>query len=136
MPEYTLEEMLDRFYDNNIKGKSKTVLSKPEVKLLNRKTYVLNFAKICQQLNRDQNMVLKYFTKEANCATSVSEDGKLIMSNILRNPYVENTLTKFITDHVQCQMCKSQNTSLIKKDRLTYLVCSNCHAEKSVDAVI
>lgn len=132
--DYTVDELLDRIYDEvGSSGKSKINISAPKIKNENKKTYVLNFRDMCVQLNRDENMVLNFITHDTQLTASVTEKGVLIINNILRQPQIEKTYKAFVKTFVQCPACKSQDTKYFRKDKIDFISCNKCHADKSIN---
>lgn len=50
---------------------------------------------------------------------------------------IENLFRKYIIEFVQCQICKRQNTELVKdeKMRLWTLQCKNCKCSRTVPTI-
>ena len=133
--QYDIDYLLERLYYNlgNV-SKTKVILARPEVNILNKKTNMLNFRVICNQLNRSEQDILKYFEKETSTSISINADGVLIITGIYRLPKIEQILRNYIVENVQCNMCKSLETSIHKKSKNIILDCSKCHATRSLSA--
>ena len=60
-----------------------------------------------------------------------------MIKNILQQKNVENMFRKYITEFVQCHICKRQNTELVKDDkmRLWTLQCNNCKSSRTVPTI-
>lgn len=131
---HDVDYLLERLYHKlGSVPKSKIVLTRPDVVVQNKKSNFCNFRTICKQLNREELDVQKYFEKETNMSISISAAGVLIVNGIVRGPVLEKILRSYITDFVQCNMCKSLETELIKKNKLMLLNCSKCHADRALD---
>ena len=132
---YTTDFLLDRLYDSlGTNGvKSKMVLNRPEVTLKNKKTFINNFRDLTAKMNRNMEDVKNYFEGEVNCMCSLSEEGVLIIRGIYRKPQIEKLLMDYITKFVQCSYCKSSNTQLIKENRILFMKCLNCKADKALN---
>lgn len=61
----------------------------------------------------------------------------LAIKNILQPKQIENLFRKYIIEFVQCQICKRQNTELVKdeKMRLWTLQCKNCKCSRTVPTI-
>lgn len=59
------------------------------------------------------------------------------IKNILQAKQIENLFRKYIIEFVQCQICKRQNTELVKdeKMRLWTLQCKNCKCSRTVPTI-
>ncbi len=135
LPNYTIDVLLDRLYDGLGKNgvKSKMTLCKPEILNKNKKTYINNFKEITEKINRNIDDVKNYFESEVNCMCSISEEGFLVMRGIFRKPQIEKLLIDYISKFVQCTYCKSPNTQIIKENRILFMKCSNCKADKALN---
>lgn len=56
---------------------------------------------------------------------------------VIQPKQIENLFRKYITEYVQCQICKRQNTELVKdeKMRLWTLICSDCKCKRTVPTI-
>ena len=126
--------MLDDFYEKMLasNNKNKVTIPTPEVKVQNKKTFVANFRTLAKKLNREENLLLDFLRKEIGSDISVSENGEMIISNILRQPQIESLLKRFIVAYVQCPQCKYLGTELMKKAGKTTLTCGGCKASCSI----
>jgi translation initiation factor 2 subunit 2 len=128
--------LLDRFYQQIILKSNKThvTVPTPETKILNKKTFVLNFKNIIQKLNREEFLFVDFLRKEIGSDISVSDKGIMIICNIIRQPMIESLIKKFITTFVQCPQCKQLATNLVKKNGKTTLECKNCKATCTINS--
>lgn len=132
---YTLEELLDRAYDalGQKKDNSENVkIDAPKVIRMNRKTFIANFEKICIQINRDILHVSRYVTDELCCTTSLDSKGALVCGGNFQDKGVCKILTHYFKTFVQCDECKSLNTEIVKKDKITFKECQVCKSSKAV----
>lgn len=56
---------------------------------------------------------------------------------VLQQKQIENLFRKYITEYVQCLICKRQNTDLVKdyKMKLWSLVCKDCKCKRTVPTI-
>jgi len=56
---------------------------------------------------------------------------------VIQPKNIENLFRKYITEYVQCQICKRQNTELVKdeKMRLWTLQCRDCLCKRTVPTI-
>lgn len=129
------EKMLFNFYDKIIESSSKTKITVPlpDVKVQNKKTFIFNFRTLCFKINREENLLLDFLKKEIGSVISISENGELVISNILRQPQIESLIKRFIITYVQCTQCKSLGTTLSKKAGKTSILCNSCKANYTVN---
>lgn len=102
-----------------------------------KKTVFSNFLKICESLNRDKTHVNDYLIAELGTTTSEDGKGRLLIKGRYNQKNIHKVLEKYILNYVQCSMCKSLNTRIIKNaaNRLYFLECINCGSSKSVASV-
>lgn len=76
---------------------------------------------------------MNFFLSELGSEGSQAGD-QLTIKNRLQQKNVESLFKKYITEYVQCQLCKSQKTILEKdkQTRLEILQCENCKSQRSV----
>ena len=62
---YNIDYLINRAYADitKLKQKTKSTFIKPEIISHNRKTYITNFIKFCESIDRDPNIVKKYLQK-------------------------------------------------------------------------
>lgn len=130
---HDLNLLTDRLYEKlGNKTKSKTVVEKPIVQILNRKTYIKNFTKLYTSIKRDKNHLADYFADELSTKVSITGDDELLLDIVYRENPIVNVYLKYIVAYVQCKMCKSSDTSLVKSSRITQKICNNCKAFQTI----
>jgi Translation initiation factor 2, beta subunit (eIF-2beta)/eIF-5 N-terminal domain len=136
---YDVDFLVDRFHIQYTEitglsdsGKSKTIIKRPEIDIKNKKTFINNFTAICENMNRDVEVVADYIKNELQVKVSISKNG-LVIHATYKKDAIFNVIKSYLTKYVQCSLCKSDNTVIKKIKRITYLICGNCHARNSVD---
>lgn len=134
---YTTDELLERLYsdlDSKVQ-KKKFTLKKPQMTVLNRKTYIKNFEELCQNLRCDELHFKNYLKKELNTELSVNENNMLILDTIRSSTMVETAVAKYAKKYVIClePKCSSGDTEIIKENRIIYLQCHSCNSKKAID---
>jgi translation initiation factor 2 subunit 2 len=140
---YNTSQLIDRAYSKLKSINSNTekkAFCKPEIKNLNRKSYIVNFIKFCSSINRNPEEVRVFIDRDMNAETSFIaenniEDGNsaLKFNNIYKNTIIMTTITNYMKEYVLCNLCKSGNTDIKKKDRITYLVCNSCKSSRAIN---
>jgi len=138
---YGQAEMIDMFYqtyDKKMPTKS-SGLVRPEIVLLNRKTFINNFIKICDKFKRPAETIRTFIKQEINIATkeeemtydvTISGTGTLLIDGIHQKPKIEKLFKKFADIYVTCSSCKSNDTTIEKKNRINFMMCPNCNSSK------
>ena len=140
MTTYTSEYMINRAYDiiNKVKQKKKNNFIKPEIINHNRKTYITNFTKFSESIDREPLIIKKYLEKELSIITSLigennldDEKSGLKIDTYIKPNAVLNIIMTFMKEYILCKYCK--NATLIeKRDKFTYMKCQNCKSEVSI----
>ena len=132
-----IDYLVNRFYNelehqqnaSNLKQKG---VRKPEHQSKDRKTFINNFTDVCSSINREQELVSAYIAKELKIETSISGAGILIIHGSYKKNSIEELIRKYVIEFVQCTMCKSLNTKINKRNKITYLDCDKCRASVSI----
>jgi translation initiation factor 2 subunit 2 len=98
------------------------------------RTIIHNFGEICNMLNREQDHLLKFLTKEM--ATKAGLDGnRAIFQGKFRSDIIERLIERYVDEFVVCPVCKRPDTKIVKEKRFTFLVCEACGARASIRLV-
>jgi len=118
--------------------KSNITLRPPQVvRVGSKKIGFVNFADTCESLNRSQDHVFQFFIAELGTTGSITSDFQLILKGRYTPKHVESLLRRYISEYVQCSMCKSPKTIFTRDaaTRLSMVACQNCGASRSVNAI-
>jgi len=143
---YNTNEFIDRAYHklkiiNN--NNNKKIFIKPEILIHNRKTYIVNFIKYCDSINRDKEKVKKFLEKDMGSESSIISNNSLNddndddtiglkFSTIFKTQIVMNSITNYMKEYVLCKLCKSGNTDIKKIEKILYIYCNNCKANNAI----
>jgi translation initiation factor 2 subunit 2 len=128
--------LLDRAYKQlpeQTKFVDRFSVPKAEIALQGRKTVVLNFKEIADQLRRDPDHLLKYLTGEM--ATLANFDGTRALFQGKHNAdSIRGLIDAYAKKFVICPVCGRPDTQLIKEKRFWFLQCEACGARSSIGA--
>ncbi|NHJ86649.1 MAG: translation initiation factor IF-2 subunit beta [Asgard group archaeon] len=114
--------------------KSRFEPPKPDISIEGNRTFFQNWHQVVSALQRDENHLLKFLTKEL--ATSATIEGqRAVFSGKHNRSTMTDLLNRYIKEYVICPECEKPDTQLKKEDRITFLVCEACGARTSVKAV-
>jgi translation initiation factor 2 subunit 2 len=141
-PTYTYSELLSNLYNKMgnlaIKENHKFMICQPViVKISIKKVLWSNFNETCIAVNRSPEHLFLYIISELNTEASMNENKQLIIKGKYHAKNIENILRKYVYCFVQCNLCRSYETS-IQKDtasRLQYLVCDSCKCTKTIPII-
>jgi translation initiation factor 2 subunit 2 len=133
---YPYEEMLEHATAGRCADQSRRInVPMIEVARTSKKTTILNFATICQHLRRDEAHVKHYLCTEQNLEASQDSNGALICKGRLTHPQLEKLISDYYAHFVKCPVCQSSNTHLTKQNRLLFIVCKSCTAQRSIQQI-
>lgn len=136
--EYT-HALLDRLFVNLAKYNAQMNEGKksgfilPTIEKQHTKTIVHNFEKVCKAMNRAPEHVKNFIEKQLNVKSSVTGTGALLLVKAYPPKDIEKLFTQqYVQTYVRCA-CKSFKTSLIKENKITYMVCDGCKSKNAID---
>lgn len=113
-------------------------LRPPQVERVgSKKVGFTNFAEICELIHRSQDHVFQFFLAELGTTGSITADQQLVLRGRYTQRHVESLLRKYISEYVQCEMCRSTKTEFNRDSstRLYQFECLNCGATKTVHSI-
>lgn len=142
-----LNYLIDRAYVELKKDKKqKKGFIKPEILNHNRKSYVSNFIKFCNSINRDPEDVRKFINKDMgvdvsfisennldNIDNNLSNRTGLKFNNMYKQAHILNCITNYMKQFVICEICKSGDTEIKKIDRINFICCNSCKGQRSTN---
>lgn len=98
-----------------------------------RRMLIRNFVVISNTLNRDTQHIAIFIEKELG----LTEPPRLTTNGLsIKGRYdqidIQTLFTKYINRFVLCSQCKSLNTILQKKNKLTFNKCNGCQSSKCI----
>ena len=95
------------------------------------RTVLNNMREISNRLNRDENHLLKFLSREL--ATAGNIDGaQAVFQGNFDNRVFQKLLDRYMEEYVFCAVCRQPDTKIIKKGRYNYLTCEACGATSSI----
>ena len=80
---------------------------------------------------------MNFFLDDLGGISGAIGNSGLAIKSMLNATHIQNLFKKYISEYVQCQLCRRQNTELIKdeKMRLWNLHCNSCKSNRSVRTI-
>ncbi|TXT54035.1 MAG: Translation initiation factor 2 subunit beta [Promethearchaeota archaeon] len=129
------DKLLDDAYNEipeNAKKSSRFEVPKVQLRFESKNTYITNFNKILNILNRDRKHFIGYLLK--NAGTMGEMRGPQLF---LKGEYKAKVLNRIIEDYtdtyVLCDICNKPDTKLKKEGKKTFLKCAACGARLEVN---
>lgn len=128
--------MLDRAHKelpDQVEAYERWTVPRPDVRVVGRRTVVMNFKEIADELRRDPDHLLKFLSGEM--ATLANFDGtRAIFQGAFRADSIRNLLEVYTNRYVVCPVCKRPDTRIVRERRLWFLDCEACGARSSIGA--
>ena len=137
--DYDYDFLIKRAFDNlpsNYENKKKFILQNPRISISNKSTKVTNFPSICSNMgiNADSTHLRKFLYIHIGIPKiHLNEDNELIIGKRITADMIRNYLYSYVRKYKKCSTCKSFDTMLIKKDRMHYVKCDICNAQRCCD---
>jgi len=82
---------------------------------------------ICTAINRDQQHVLRFLSREMATASSIS-GARATFQGKFSEESLKRLLDRYIQEFVTCPVCSRPDTKMEKRDRVLLLICEACGA--------
>ena len=116
---------------SNVDKNNKIIYPLASITYSPTKTYINNFTKICNFLNREPTLFLNFIKTELD--SDVSLNGSVLSIKMKCEQKKINSLyRKFIEQFVICNSCKQNNTIIEINNKLNILKCLSCLSEKTI----
>ena len=128
------KEMLKRLYSKlppEVFEHKRFELPRSRSAITGARTILFNFKEICDVLNRDPDMVLRFLSKEMATAGTLDRS-RAIFQGRFRPDTLEKLLKRYVDEFVMCPICERPDTKIVKEKRLYFLVCEACGARSSI----
>jgi translation initiation factor 2 subunit 2 len=139
--DYTYNALLERLYMALAKDRPqlanrsvKHIVQMPIMVREGRKTAFVNFSNLSKDLNRDPEHFKDFILSELSTEGSVDGALRLCLRGRFTPLTMQNIITKYIQQYVQCNSCKSLDTYFNRDNisRLNFLLCNVCESSSSL----
>lgn len=98
-----------------------------EVAQEGNRTYLKNFAEVCQKLDREPQALLKFMVSVIGTKGAL-EERRALLVGAFNATTLRKSLEAFVQEYVMCPACHRPDTRLRKEDRALVLKCDACGA--------
>lgn len=131
---YDYEKLLDKAYSKipeNVIKSSRFETPKVSLRYESKNTFIMNFNKIINTLNREKRHFLGIFLKKAGTM------GELRGQHLfLKGSYKAQVLNKLIENYtktyVLCDVCNKPDTEIEREGKKAFLICGACGARLEI----
>jgi len=128
------KSLLDRAYaelPDQVESYERWTVPRPDVRRAGRRSVIMNFKEIADELMRDPEHLLKFLSGEM--ATLANFDGiRAVFQGRFTSDTVRNLLEIYTNKYVVCPVCKRPDTKIVRERRLWFLQCEACGARSSI----
>ena len=124
------DKLLEKAYEKipeNVKKSSRFEIPKVSLRIESKNSFIVNFSKIINTLNRDARHFLGIFLKKAGTMGEIR--GQQLF---LKGRYKEQVLNRLIGDYtknyVLCDVCNKPDTEIQREGKKLFLKCGACGA--------
>ncbi|HLC39501.1 MAG TPA: translation initiation factor IF-2 subunit beta [archaeon] len=128
------EEMLTKAIEKLPKkqeAKDRFVVPDAMVEISGSRSIFKNFGEVADKLRREHAHLAKYLSKEIATAGSV-QGVTLVFQGNIRRDILQKKIVDYVKEFVYCKECGEPDTKLVKRDRVTLMVCEACGAKHPV----
>ncbi|MCS7099357.1 MAG: translation initiation factor IF-2 subunit beta [Sulfolobales archaeon] len=128
------DELLERLYSKLPLRRTEVAVEIPrlETEVAGIHTRVKNFKLVCEIINRDPRLVLRYLLKSMGAKGSLDRDGNAVVHQNVSKASLNKLFEKFIELYVKCPTCHSYQSELRREGKIWVLKCLACGAETTV----
>ena len=122
--------MLDRLYavlPKEALSRERFELLEPDSLIQGKKTVLRNFSAIAKQLNRKEEHLIKFFTKEF-AVPIVKEEERLVLNGKFSQEQLKKAISNYAKQFVLCSECNRPDTKFEEKEGVKILKCTACGA--------
>jgi translation initiation factor 2 subunit 2 len=127
-------KMLERAFEKlpeQINESNRFQIPRAIVRQQGRRTYIMNFKEIADELRRAPEHLMKFLLGET--ATRGNYDGtRAIFQGKFTPDSIRNLIEIYTNKYVICPVCNRPDTHLVKERRLIFLQCEACGARSSI----
>ena len=129
------KSLLERAYKelpDQVESFDRWTVPRPRVRSVGRRrTLIMNFKDIAEELRRDPDHLLKFLSGELATLATITE-GRATFQGSFNTDTIRNLLDIYVNKYVICPVCQRPDSKLIREKRLWFLQCEACGAKSSV----
>lgn len=125
---YDYDKLLERAYEKipeNVKKSSRFEIPQVQIRIESKNTFVINFNKIINTLNRDARHFLGIFLKTAGTMGEIRGQ-QLFMKGIFKEQVLNRLIENYTKTYVLCKVCNKPDTEIQREGKKLFLKCAAC----------
>ena len=127
-------DLLEKAYEKipeNVKKLSRFEIPKVELRIESRNTYITNFNKIINTLNRDKKHFIGIFLKKAGTMGEIRGQ-QLFLKGIHKEASLNKLIEQYSKTYVLCDICNKPDTEIQREGKKLFLKCTACGAREEI----
>ncbi|MHA2430825.1 MAG: translation initiation factor IF-2 subunit beta [Promethearchaeota archaeon] len=128
------EKLLERAYENipeNVKKLSRFEIPKVQIRIESKNTYIINFNRIINTLNRDRRHFLGIFLKKAGTMGEIRGQ-QLFLKGTYKEQVLNRLIEQYSKTYVLCKICNKPDTEIQREGKKEFLKCTACGAREEI----
>jgi len=128
------QELLDKGYGNipdNVKKLSRFEIPKVQIRIEAKNTYITNFNKIINTLNRDRKHFIVEFLKKVGTMGEMRGQ-HLFLKGVYKEQVLNRLIELYSKTFVLCKICNKPDTEIQREGKKKFLKCTACGAHEEI----
>jgi translation initiation factor 2 subunit 2 len=128
------QELLDKGYENipdNVKKLSRFEIPKVQIRIEAKNTYITNFNKIINTLNRERKHFIVEFLKKIGTMGEMRGQ-HLFLKGVYKEQVLNRIIELYSKTYVLCKICNKPDTEIQREGKKRFLKCTACGAHEEI----
>jgi translation initiation factor 2 subunit 2 len=128
------QELLDKGYKNipdNVKKLSRFEIPKVQIRIEAKNTYITNFNKIINTLNRERKHFIVEFLKKIGTMGEMRGQ-HLFLKGVYKEQVLNRIIELYSKTYVLCNICNKPDTEIQREGKKRFLKCTACGAHEEI----
>ncbi|MFW9936563.1 MAG: translation initiation factor IF-2 subunit beta [Promethearchaeota archaeon] len=128
------DELLESAYEKipeNVKKLSRFKIPEVEIRIESKNTYITNFNKIINTLNRDRKHFIGIFLRRAGTMGEIRGQ-QLFLKGVYKEQVLNRLIEQYAKMYVLCKICNKPDTEMQREGKSLFLKCTACGAREEI----
>lgn len=124
------DKLLEKAYEKipeNVKKSSRFEIPKVALRIESKNSFIVNFSKIMNTLNRDSRHFLGIFLKKAGTMGEIRGQ-QLFLKGRYKEQVLNRLIENYTKNYVLCDVCNKPDTEIQRESKKLFLKCGACGA--------
>ena len=131
---YEYDKLLEKAYEKipeNVKKSSRFEIPKVAIRIESKNSFIVNFSKIMNTLNRDARHFLGIFLKKAGTMGEIRGQ-QLFLKGRYKEQVLNRLIETYTKTYVLCDVCNKPDTEIQREGKKMFLKCGACGARLEI----